>query len=38
MKICHSQLLIIKNAGHFPWMEQPDKFFGGISDFVAGLE
>ncbi len=37
-EICHSQLLVIKNAGHFPWMEQPELFFGGINDFVARLK
>lgn len=33
-EIRHSQLLVIKNAGHFPWMEQQEEFFGGINKFV----
>jgi pimeloyl-ACP methyl ester carboxylesterase len=25
-----STVIIIKNAGHFPWIEQPTQFFSGI--------
>jgi len=32
-----SKLLVIEKAGHFPWLEQPEKFFGGIRDFLPKL-
>jgi pimeloyl-ACP methyl ester carboxylesterase len=28
-----SDLCVIKNAGHFAWIEQPDAFWKGIKDF-----
>ena len=33
-QIPSSKLLIIKNAGHFPWLEQPEEFFDSIQSFV----
>jgi proline iminopeptidase len=36
-EIPNSKLLIIENAGHFPWMEQPKQFFSGISAFLPKL-
>ncbi|HUI10831.1 MAG TPA: alpha/beta hydrolase [Bacteroidota bacterium] len=36
-EIDRSKLLIIQNAGHFPWLEQPEQFFGGIRDFLPKL-
>jgi proline iminopeptidase len=30
----NSKLCVIENAGHFPWLEQPEQFFGGIRDFL----
>ena len=36
-KISHSQLLVIEKAGHFPWLEQPEQFFGGIRKFLPKL-
>jgi proline iminopeptidase len=32
-----SKLLVIGKAGHFPWLEQPEKFFGGIRNFLPKL-
>jgi pimeloyl-ACP methyl ester carboxylesterase len=29
--ISHSILFIIKNAGHFPWLQQPDRFFSAFA-------
>lgn len=29
-----SKLLLIEDAGHFPWMEQPELFFKGIKEFI----
>jgi hypothetical protein len=28
---------VIENAGHFPWLEQPDQFFGGMRTFLPKL-
>ncbi len=33
----HSELLVIEDAGHFPWLEQPEQFFGGIRIFLTKL-
>jgi len=33
----HSKLLVIEKAGHFPWLEQPDRFFSGIKSFLPPL-
>lgn len=36
-EIPNSKLLVIEKAGHFPWMEQPKQFFGGIRNFLPKL-
>jgi proline iminopeptidase len=36
-EIPNSRLLVIENAGHFPWLEQPEQFFGGIRTFLPKL-
>ena len=36
-EIPNSKLLIIENAGHFPWLEQPKQFFEGIRMFLPKL-
>jgi proline iminopeptidase len=30
-----SRLVILENAGHFPWLEQPGKFYAVVSEFLA---
>lgn len=30
-----SQLVIVENAGHFPWLEQPEKVYGALDSFLA---
>jgi proline iminopeptidase len=32
-----SRLVMIDNAGHFPWLEQPEKVYGPLADFLAGV-
>lgn len=32
-----SKLEWIENAGHFPWLEQPDRFFAVLGVFLHGL-
>jgi len=36
-EIPNSKLLVIENAGHFPWLEQPQQFFDGIRTFLPKL-
>lgn len=36
-EIPNSKLLVIENAGHFPWLEQPQEFFDGIRTFLPKL-
>ena len=36
-EIACSKLLIIGNAGHFPFLEQPEQFFDGIQTFLSKL-
>lgn len=36
-KIPNSKLLVIEEAGHFPWMEQPKEFFTGLKEFLPHL-
>jgi proline iminopeptidase len=31
-----SRLLLLENAGHFPWLEQPEKFNAALDGFLAG--
>ena len=33
-----SRLVLIENAGHFPWVEQPEKVYSALDGFFAGLE
>ncbi len=35
--IPNSKLIVIEKAGHFPWLEQPEQFFGGINHFLSRL-
>lgn len=35
--IAGSKLLVIEDAGHFPWLEQPDAFFKGVRGFLPTL-
>ena len=32
-----SKLLLVEDAGHFPWLEQPAAFFGNVGDFLDAL-
>jgi proline iminopeptidase len=34
--IFHSKLLVIKNAGHFPFIEQSEKFVSAVNKFLNG--
>jgi len=36
-EIACSKLLIVENAGHFPWLEKPEKFFGGIQAILPKI-
>ena len=36
-EIVNSKLLVIENAGHFPWLEQPAQFFGDVQAFLPKL-
>lgn len=36
-EIPNSKLLVVENAGHFPWLEQPQQFFDGIRTFLPKL-
>lgn len=31
-----SKLVLIENAGHFPWLEQPEKVYGALVPFLTG--
>jgi pimeloyl-ACP methyl ester carboxylesterase len=33
-----SKLEWIENAGHFPWLEQPDRVYAVLGGFLRGLE
>lgn len=33
-----SKLEWIENAGHFPWLEQPERFYGVLGGFLGGGE
>ncbi len=33
-----AKLLIYENTGHFPWIEQPSRFFPDVSGFLLGAE
>jgi proline iminopeptidase len=30
-----AQVVLLENAGHFPWVEQPEAFFAPLSSFLA---
>ncbi len=34
----NSKLLLIENAGHFPWLEQPERFFTDVPMFLQALK
>lgn len=34
--IPHSRLVIFEQSGHFPWIEEPDRFFSLVSSFLDG--
>ncbi|HEV7237972.1 MAG TPA: alpha/beta hydrolase [Thermoanaerobaculia bacterium] len=33
-----SKLEFLENAGHFPWLEQPDAFYAVLGGFLGGLD
>jgi pimeloyl-ACP methyl ester carboxylesterase len=33
--IVHSRLVVLEQSGHFPFIEEPDKFLAMVSDFVG---
>jgi proline iminopeptidase len=33
--IPHAELVWFENSGHFPWLEEPDAFFGAVKDWLA---
>jgi proline iminopeptidase len=35
--IAGSKLLLVEDAGHFPWMEQPDAFYDGLRQILPLL-
>ncbi len=37
LSLPNSKLLVIENAGHFPWLEQPDVFFSDVPVFLQAL-
>lgn len=32
-----SKLVMIENAGHFPWLEQPEVFYRALGEFLGGV-
>ncbi|HMK39051.1 MAG TPA: alpha/beta hydrolase [Bacteroidota bacterium] len=36
-EIACSKLLILEHAGHFPWLEKPEEFFGGIQAILPKI-
>jgi proline iminopeptidase len=32
-----SKLVVIENAGHFPWLEQEEVFYRALGEFLAGV-
>jgi proline iminopeptidase len=32
-----SRLVMIENAGHFPWLEQPEKVYAPVREFLASV-
>lgn len=37
LSLAKSKLLVIENAGHFPWLEQPEAFFRDVPIFLQAL-
>jgi len=37
-ELSYSKLLPVEDAGHFPWMEQPELFFKGIKEFLPKMK
>jgi proline iminopeptidase len=35
--IAGSKLIVIEKAGHFPWLEQPDRFFAAMDKGLASV-
>ena len=35
--IAGSKLIVIEKAGHFPWLEQPDRVFAAVKKGLAAL-
>ena len=33
--IANSELVVLKNSGHFPWIEEPARFFSSIRHFLS---
>lgn len=33
-----SKFVLIEDAGHFPWFEQPDQFWSGLDDALSALQ
>lgn len=33
-KIPHARLTMMEHSGHFPWLDEPDRFFGAIRNFL----
>ena len=32
-----SKLVLVEQAGHFPWLEQPEAFYSGLESALRGL-
>lgn len=37
LRIKGSKLVVVPEAGHFPWLEQPDLFYAGLEDALRHL-
>ena len=37
LSLPNSKLVVIENAGHFPWIEQPDEFFFWVRKFLPEM-
>jgi proline iminopeptidase len=36
-RIPRSQLIMMENSGHFPWLDEPEKFFDVVQKFLLSL-
>lgn len=34
-RIAGSEMVVLEECGHFPWIEQPEKFFGTLVEFLT---